>query len=182
MTIKNILSKTLFISLVLSYAVIGVFTITFAYTSLFDADPHLLCGVFILITSFIHVILYFYQKGYKSLDKGFLLIIGLIGIALGIVFIVNKDITLENMCFYWGILDIVRGALEIAHIVPQVKNNKLYIVEIVLSSGDIVLGILLCIHLSQGLQVHLTYLGIAFLVSAFNQIVNLIIRKKKRSN
>lgn len=111
-----------------------------------------------------------------------MLIIGLIGVALGIVFIVNKDITLENMCFYWGILDIVRGALEIAHIVPQVKNNKLYIVEIILSSGDIVLGILLCIHLSHGLQVYLTYLGIAFLVSAFNQIVNLIIRKKKRSN
>ena len=126
------------------YVSFGVFTLVFAlgpmeYSTLF-------CGLLILLSSIVHVFLYFFYEGYKRNEKGFYLVLGLIGVALGIIFMCNQKADIQTVCTVWGVFDIIRASVEIKESIPEIKKSKLEIIEIVISLGEIVLGILLCIE------------------------------------
>lgn len=139
-------------------------------------------GYLVLAGSIPHLVIYFINGGYKSKAMTGILIIGIVGFALGFVFVFSESMTIEMICLYWGILDICRGAIEIGETIPHVKHNKLEILEIGISTGDIILGVLLCIHLEHGIKLHLIYFGIAFILYALKIVVELLILRHKTKN
>ena len=145
-------------------------------------ENHVYLGLLVLGGSLPHLLIYFITGGYKSTSKTCLLVVGIIGFALGFVFVYSETMTLEEICLYWGILDIVRGAIEIGDTIPHVAHNKLELLEIGISIGDIVLGILLCIHLHHGIKLHLIYFGIAFILYAVKMIIEYAIEKARAKN
>ena len=160
--------KTLFTNIVYSFSVvfylvigIGVFTI-----SHFDfSDKTVLLGTLIILSSVPHILIYFANRTKKSY-----LVIGFVGVAFGILFLATDMFDADEICMIWGCIDICRGTTEIINVAPTVKNNKVELIEIAISVGDIVIGVLLCIHLSGGLQLHLIYLGVAFLITAVKSL------------
>ena len=170
--VRNIL----FYVLLLVYLGVGIYTIVIS--NQVNGTYPWRCGLLIMLSSIVHILLYIVKQGYKYKEKGFFLVIGLIGLALGIIFLVNKKADIYTICLYWGLLDIVRGSLEIKDIIPELKNNKLEIVELVISIGDIVLGILLCLRQESGLQVHVIYIGASFILTCIKLIVDEIIQKR----
>lgn len=175
----KLIRKILTVILLIFYLGVGIFTIAFASEGGDNLQTAKYLGLLVLLSSIVHIILYFIHEGYKNKDKMFYLILGLIGLSLGIVFMVNKNATVEEICLYWGILDVVRGSVEMAHSIPEVKENKLQILEVAISLGDIILGILLCINRGSGITAHLIYLGIAFIVTAIKIVVDYVIEYNK---
>ena len=165
---KPTLTDIVYYCSILYHLIIGIFVLIISNRNL--DDKIILLGVLIILSSVPHILIYFINKTKKTY-----LLIGLVGLAFGILFLSTDLFTDDQICMVWGCLDICRGLTEIATIVPEAKNNKFEIVEIFISTGDIVIGILLCIHLANGLHLHLLYLGIAFLITVLKDIVELIV-------
>lgn len=165
------ISKLIFI---LYYVAIGIVILAFLNNKEFLENNRYL-GFLIMAGSIPHLLIYFVEGGLFSKTKTSILIIGIIGFALSFVFVFSDTMTIEEICLYWGILDICRGAIEIGETLPHCKHDKLEYIEIAISIGDIVLGILLCIHLAHGLKLHLIYFAIAFFMYALKIVVAYLI-------
>ena len=175
---KSLLNKIVYSFSLVFYLVIGVLAIIIAVNDINDGQVML--SVLILLSSVPHILIYLLDR-----RKLAYLIIGLVGIAFGILFLSTPAFTADQICMVWGCIDICRGVTEIINVAPTIKEDKREIVEIAISLGDIVIGTLLIIHMSNGLELHLIYLGIAFLLTALKNIVELIIefnKHGKRSN
>ena len=163
--------------LVAFYVAVGIFTITHAATQ--NEYAANILGIIVVLTSLVHVALYFLKAGWKNPSKGFYLVIGIVGVGLGFVFMFSEHIDIINICIFWGILDMIRAALEIKDVIPELKEEKLEIIPLLVSIGDFILGILLCIHGEEGIAVHLIYLGSAFILTAVKFVVEMIIEGKE---
>ena len=149
---------------------------------LLDSDfsrEHTFLGTLVLIGSIPHIAIYFINHGYQSKGKSPYLIVGIVGFVLGLIFVFSDNITVDQICLYWGILDIVRGSVEIADTFPKIKDDKLELIEIGISTGDIAIGALLCIHLASGIRLHLIYFSIAFILYAVKIVTEYIISRRK---
>lgn len=177
---KITLKQVGYLGLLVFYICVGIFVILYAALPT-DYNSKIM-GLMVLLSSIVHILLYFLTEGYKRPEKGFFLVIGIIAFSLGIVFLTTKVMTIPEICLYWGILDIVRSSLEIKDVIPELKENKIEIVELVISFGDIVLGILLCVHLEEGIQLHLYYFGAAFILSAIKYILHGLITTRKSND
>lgn len=145
-------------------------------------NTHSYFASLVLAGSIPHLVIYFMNNGFRSAQKSGFLIVGIVGVALGFIFEFSETMTINQICMYWGILDICRGAIEISDTLPHLKHNKLEIIELVVSTGDIALGILLCIHLEEGIKLHLTYFAIAFVLYAVKMVIEYIFQKIKVQN
>ena len=136
-----------------------------------------LLGTLIILSSVPHLFLYVADRSRLSF-----LVIGLVGVAFGIVILTTGDLFNEDqVCLIWGCIDICRGTTEIINRAPHVKQHKGELFEIAISLGDIVIGVLLCIHMLHGIQLHLIYLGIAFVASALKNINDLLLDRHKNA-
>ena len=163
---------------ILFHIVIGVFAIIVANQNI--PDKTVLLSVLIILGSVPHLLIYISDRLKLSY-----LIIGIVGIAFGVLFLTTDIFTDDQICMVWGVIDICRGLTEIVNVVPHIKENKLTFVEIAVSVGDIVIGVLLCIHMLGGIKLHLIYLGIAFLITAAKDVADYIVGKRinaKRTN
>lgn len=106
------------------------------------------------------------------------LIIGLVPFVISIVAMATNCFDVDQICVIWGAIDICRGITEIYDSAPKLRKNKMELIDIAVSLGDIVIGVLLCIHVSHGLKLHLIYFAIAFLIIAIKNIVELFIIDK----
>jgi len=159
--------------LILFYIAIGAFVLAISGRDF--SDKNILLGILIILSSVPHILIYIINK-----KKTSYLIIGLVGTAFGILFLATKDLFIDDqICMVWGCIDICRGTTEIVNIAPTVKKHKSELVEILISLGDIVVGVLLCIHMLGGIKLHLIYLGIAFLITAAKNVTELIIERRK---
>jgi len=159
--------------LILFYIAIGAFVLAISGRDF--SDKNILLGILIILSSVPHILIYIINK-----KKTSYLIIGLVGTAFGILFLATKDLFIDDqICMVWGCIDICRGTTEIVNIAPTVKKHKSELVEIVISLGDIAVGVLLCIHMRGGIKLHLIYLGIAFLITAAKNVTELIIERRK---
>lgn len=98
------------------------------------------------------------------------------GLIIGFLCLFDKNIDVSTICLIFGILDICRGFAEI--LIEFYKNfpviNKpLSLLEIAVSTGDIIFGILLIINRINGIYPHLIYLGSAFIVMVIIWILEL---------
>ena len=165
--------------LVLFYVTIGILAIVLSSQDLSDRNNVL--AILILLSSVPHIALYFIHP-----DRLSYLIIGFVGIAFGILFLsTGYSFTDDQICMIWGCIDICRGLTEIVVVAPHVKKQKAELIEIALSLGDIVIGILLCIHMLGGIKLHLIYLSIAFFIGAAKNVYDYFKERhetKKRSD
>ena len=176
----NIEKKNLFTNIVYSfsiifYLVIGVGVLTISHFDFSERIP--LLSALILLSSVPHILIYAANREKKSY-----LIIGLVGTAFGILFLSTDLFDADEICMIWGVIDICRGLTEIINLAPTVRKHKIELIEIAISLGDIVVGILLCIHLTHGTKLHLIYLGIAFLITAVKNITEYVFIKRKEKN
>lgn len=166
-TLKNVvyLFATVF------YIAIAVWAFTISADDF--SNKRMLLAFLIILSSVPHILIFVVNR--KKISY---LVIGLVGTALGIVFLTTGDLfSADQICMIWGCLDICRGTTEIINRVPEVKHYKGELFEIAISTGDIIIGVLLCIHMAHGLQLHLIYLGIAFVLSALKNINDLILER-----
>lgn len=163
----------------IAYAFATVFYITIGIVAFIFAKPENggnidFLATLILLSSVPHLLIYVIDR-----KKQTYLIIGLVGIVFGVLFLATDVFDPDSICMVWGAIDICRGTTEIISVAPHVKKNKAELIEIAISLGDIAIGILLIIHMSNGIVLHLIYLGIEFLISGTKNIVDYFVEKKR---
>lgn len=128
-----------------------------------EYDEVLLSTV-LFIAGGIKLIIYFINKGFRN-PRNITLISSLAMIGLGLVFLLShRDI--EQICFGWGVMEIVLGSIEVHIDLLEIKEDKLAIAELVVNVGTILFGVLLCIKLFEGLTGHLIFLGTSLILLA----------------
>ena len=135
-------------------------------------------GWAMLLSGIPYLFIYIIEKGFKNFNKSSYFIFGLVSLCMGIVFMTG-EISIELIWVIWGIFDIIRGAFELRDIIPETKENKLEILEMVAIIGDIVLGILLCAHLKHGIPVHLIYMGLSYFMISTKKILDIALFKEE---
>lgn len=171
-TTSKRISQIIYIFSIVFYLTIG--TIAFIFAKPENGGNVNFLGTLILLSSVPHLLIYLIHRERQSY-----LIIGLVGIVFGTIILSTNVFDPDIVCMVWGAIDICRGATEIITIAPHVKHNKFEFIEIAVSTGDIVIGILLCIHMSNGIVLHLIYLGIEFFISGTKNIADYFIGKKR---
>lgn len=165
------------IILIVFYMIVGMVVFAFAFQDFEKEYAHVLLGVATLVSGGAHALIYLLEKGYQTHKKSTYLMLSLLAVCLGIIFIFTEDLTVGQICLIWGLFDIIRSSFELKEVIPEVKENKLQIIEVFISTGDIILGVLLCIHLEHGIQLHLFYFAAAYLLSAVNVLLKIIFEK-----
>lgn len=136
---------------------------TLIYEYLYQDKTFIGYSILVILASIIHIILYFLNEGYKYKISAYYLVLGILGLSIGIAVAVC-NLTFNLLCILWGVLDIVRGIAEIIFSIPNIKRTKLELIDIAVALAEIVLGILLCIHLYDGLHVHILVFGISLML------------------
>ena len=172
---KNLFVNIIYSFSVIFYVVIGIGVLTIA--SYDFSERTILLSVLILLSSIPHFLLFCINKNYSYL------VIGLVGLAFSVLFLTVHEtglFTADHICMIWGVIDICRGITEIVNTLPKVKKHKIELIEIGVSLGDIVIGTLLVIHMSDGTKLHLIYLAIAFFIIAAKTVFEYLSEKGKR--
>ena len=175
---KALNKKILIPLLLLVYLGTGIFSIIYAWG--LGNFTNFFVGLIVFLSSLVHILLFFIKEGYKKFDKASFLLIGVLGFIAGFVFMfVNMELSL--LCLLLGILDIIRSSFEVLDSIREIKEDKLEIIELIVALGDIALGILICFERENGLVLHLTYLGVAFFISAIKLFIETyILNRNKR--
>ena len=164
----------LYLCLVFVYIAIGIFVLVFANES--REKNNVILGLLILLSSIPHLLIFVLQGGLKNERKYPYLAFAAIGIAIGMVTIFKKTISLDKVCIMWGCFDICRSSFEIADVIPELRKHKwLELIELFISIGEIVIAILLILDEFEGIRLHLIYFGVVFIVSAVKRIVDNLI-------
>ena len=166
------IAKIIYIFSIIFYLTIGIIAFVFAKPE--NGENVKFLGTLILLSSVPHLLIYIIDR-----NKQTYLIIGLVGVVFGVTILATDVFSQDVVCMVWGAIDICRGTTEIISVVPNVRKNKLELIEILVSVGDIVIGILLCVHMSGGIVLHLIYLGIEFIISGAKNIVDYFVERKK---
>lgn len=148
--------------IVLLFLAIGVTIIVLGTTN--DQYDNIMLGIFLLLAGFARLAIYFMTRGYAE-PVNFNLLSGVAFLVFGIVFL-SAPHDLEIMCFGWGIMEIIVGGAEIQSSLFTFKQDKLSILEIIISSGGIIFGVLLCVRMSEALLEHLIFMGISLILMA----------------
>ena len=165
----------LYLILFLIYVSVG--TLVLVYSNDSREKNNVILGILILLSTLPHLILFIAQGGFKNERKYPFLMFFAIGVTIGLVTIFKSSIELNKVCVIWGCFDICRSSYEICDVIPELKEHKwLELVEFLLSSGEIVIAILLIIDEFEGIKLHLIYFGIVFIVSAIKRIADNILK------
>lgn len=172
---KKVIGTVAYFTSIVYYIIVGIMVLIISNQNVQEEQYQVMLGVLMLLSSVPHFLIYFIN------GKLSYLVIGIVGIVFGTLCLTTEQFNPEQICMVWGCLDICRGLTEIVNIAPTLKHHKTEIVEILISTGDIVVGILLCIHLVHGLKLHLTYLSIAFLITAVKYIAEYIFIRRNEA-
>lgn len=137
-----------------------------------------LCGTLLIIMGAARLIVYVANYVRTKPDNPNI-ISGLSMLAMGIVFIFTPY-DIEMLCFAWGVMDIILGAVEALSSAMLVRVSKLEIIDILCAAGGIAFGIILCIKLYEGLTGHIIFLGASFIVLGFALAVHNILHLVRR--
>lgn len=162
---------------IITYLICGI-VVLLCKNHIFD-DGDFLIGILVLISAVPHFFIFVKKGMFKSLLNIAFLTTAIISIVFGVVFMSVSKLTIDQCCLMWGILGIVQAIIELNSAGYEVKRNKFELIEIAVSTGDIVVGILLCIHLKNGIKMHIIYFGITFLLMATKQFLDMVLLNEK---
>lgn len=137
-----------------------------------ESYDSLLLGTVLLVVGGVKGAIYIISKGYKY-HRNITFVSALAMISLGIVFLVS-DRDMETLCFGWGMMELVLGAIEVYIDILEIKETKIAFAEMAINIGTIVFAILLCIRMSAGLTGHLIFLGVSLILLAALQTFKFI--------
>ena len=137
-----------------------------------------LCGTMLIIMGCGRLIVYLACFARTKPDNPNI-ISGLAMLTMGIVFLFTPY-DIEMLCFGWGVMDIVLGAVEALSSAMLVRVSKLEIIDILCAAGGIAFGIILCIKLYEGLTGHIIFLGASFIVLGLALAVHNILHLVRR--
>ena len=138
-------------------------------------------GTLFLLASVFHIA-EFYRNFKNPRSKYIYLGLAIIGLGLGIFTLVHYKAELWLVCLLFGILDVLSGLLEIAtsaFILKRSCKKPLELGEYVISSADILFGILLILELEKGIFVHVVFLTSVFVANGALTLTKLILDLKK---
>ena len=168
-------NKILLIITIIAYIDIGVLALIFHNADIITSKYFI--GGAIIVSNLPIVLVYLAHEYYREYSKIPYMVFVLGSIVIGVLFILSNSISLPAMCITWGAFDIARALYEAYDAATEFKGNKFELIEIAVAIGEIVFGILLIIHLSHGIPVHLIYLGISSFLIAIKYSID-IIRKE----
>ena len=152
----------------------GIFTIIMKAVS--EEYTGLILGIILLVASSAKILTYFMRLGFKTATN-MTLVGGIAMVVLAIIFFLDK-FDLVTLCLTWGVMEIVMGLIELQVDIFAARKEKLAIGEIVIDIGTITFGVLLTIHLEEGLNAHLIFMGLSFMMYAALYTLELIIETK----
>lgn len=164
--------KILLIVTVVLLVAIGVLAIVFNNAS-FILSKYFL-GTAIIVANLPLILIYLSHEYYREYSKIPYLVFILGSIVIGVLILLSNSLTLIAICITWGIFDIAKGAYEAFDATLELEENKFEIIEIAAAIGEIVFGILLIVHLTHGIPVHLIYLGIGSFLVAIKYTIDII--------
>ena len=138
-------------------------------------------GTLFLLSSVFHFA-EFYRNFKNPRAKYIYLGLAIIGVGLGIFTLVHYKAELWVVCLLFGLLDVLSGLFEIAtsaFILKRSCKNPLELAEYVISSADILFGILLILELEKGIFVHVVFLTTVFVANGALTLTKLILDLKK---
>ena len=156
--------------IVIAFLVSGILVISLRHTQ--NIEDTIILGTILLVVGAVRLLTYFLSKLQED-PRDLTLVSGISAIVLGIVFLVS-EYDLSSLCLAWGVAEIILSSIEITQKVFNIKHNKLTLIEIGVSLGTLVFGILLCVHNTQGLNLHLIYLSISLLLTALYEVLEII--------
>ena len=130
-------------------------------------------GIILIVVAACKLAICLLNKTFKQ-SSNFILISSGIMLALGLIFLLS-DISIEILCFGWGIMEIVLACVEIQTSIFEIKEDKLQICEIAIAGGSLLFGIILCIKLVNGLNGHLIFMSISLFLMAILTLVRFIL-------
>ena len=138
-------------------------------------------GILFLLASVFHFA-EFYRNFENPRAKYIYLGLAIIGVGLGIFTLVHYKIELWLVCLLFGLLDAFSGLLEIgtnAFILKRSCKKPLDLAEYVISSADILFGILLILELEEGIFVHVVFLTTVFVANGALTLTKLFLDLRK---
>ena len=178
---KRKLIETIFNFIVITLFMAAGITVL-VLRSLSEGYDEILLSTVLFIAGGCKLIVYFINRGYRN-PRNITLISSIAMIGLGLIILLSGR-NMEILCFGWGIMEVVLGAIEVHIDLIEIREDRLAIAELVVNLGSMIFGILLCIELFHGLTVHLIFLGISLIllsvIATLKTIRFLIADKKER--
>lgn len=158
----------LYLCFLIVYVVVAAVAIIFGFLPeevIFEKSK--IVGALIALSSIPHLFIFVLQGSVNNKKKIPYAILGLLGIIFGLtcMYVPLNEYTLDIICIVWGAFDITRSTYELTDVLPNLFKKDWYdLIEVIISTGEIVVGILLIIHKFEGIKLHFIYLGFSFLV------------------
>ena len=91
---------------------------------------------------------------------------------------------MTDIVVYWGLIEIASSSIEMIMALRIVKKRILNILNVLINVIEFVFGILLCVHLEEGISIHLIITGSLFIAIALEEIILMILesRNEKKIN
>lgn len=178
MKTKKIIGTILNCLVILLFLGSGLFTIIMKASN--EEYTAIVLGVILIVASAAKIISYFIRQGFKT-PTNMTLVCGLSMVILAVIFFLDR-FDLEALCFTWGIMEIVLGLIELQVDLFAVRKEKLAWGEVAIDVGTITFGVLLTIHLYEGLDAHLIYMGISLMLYAVLYTLEMIIENKHKED
>ena len=138
-------------------------------------------GVLLLLASVFHFAEFIRNR--KNVQaRTIFLCLCIIGIVLGVVTITVTSMDLWAVCLMFGIMDVFSGFMELVTngvILKRSSKNPLELAEYVISTADIVFGVLLICELEEGIFVHVLFLTFVFMLNGILSLIKTIVELKK---
>ncbi len=132
-----------------------------------------------LVSAFTLVRLFGQEKNQRLISYD--IAISIIGMSIGVVcaFTSKKALQISDVLIYWGLYEIIRGAIELNAYSKALSSHKfIVIIELILSFMKIIFGILLCIELEKGVRIHLSFLGFLLIMQPVIHILDYYLCKR----
>ena len=177
---SRIISDILNVITILLFQFAGVAVIVFSRNeAMFD---HSVLGWVLLATSLCRIIRAIIERNTVN-ERPHELIIPLITFGFGFV-VLFSEISMNDVCLYWGLLEICSSSVELTMAFRIIRKELIRIVNVLINVVEFVFGILLCVHMGEGITIHLVITGSLFIALAIEQAVLMVIerRAEKKEN
>ena len=136
-----------------------------------------IAALFMVLSGAIKLTYFFLAGEYVNPKKAYEMVTNPTLIILGFIYMITKA-NPWAVCITYGIIDIVDGLLGITFRSLEIKHHRLAILEVCLSIGDLVFGILLTFEGIHGLRMHLIFLTITIFAYVLIEILEPLLDKK----
>lgn len=171
---SKLLSSILNIFSISIYMIAGIVIILFFRDGVtFDNQ---IIGWVLIVTAVIRITRALMEKGTID-ERPYELAIPMIHLGFGFVALF-AHLPMSDLVLYWGFIEIASSSIEMIMAVRIVRKNVLHILNVLINVVEFVFGILLCVHLEEGITIHLIITGSLFITIALEEIILMVLESR----